>query len=55
MIKQKCSLIEQISDFDLAFRPHSDSLAMSTVPARPVYSTAGLLDRRENRSEQCGH
>ena len=37
-------------DFVLAFRPHSDLLAkMATVSARPIYSTAGLLDWRVNR------
>ena len=37
-------------DFVLAFRPHSDLLAkMSTISARPIYSTAGLLDWRVNR------
>ncbi len=37
----------KIEDFVLAFRPHSDLLPkISTVSARPTYSTAGLLDRR---------
>ena len=37
-------------DFILAYRPHSDLLAkISNVSARPVQSTAGLLDRRVNR------
>ncbi len=37
-------------DFILAFRPHSGSLDItSTVSARPVYSTARLLDWRVNR------
>ncbi len=40
----------EIVDFVLAFRPHSDLLAkISTVSARPVYSTAGLLTWRVNR------
>ena len=36
--------------FMLAFRPHSDLLAgASTVSARPVCASAGLLARRVNR------
>ena len=36
----------------LAFRPHSGLLAKaSTVSARPVCGSAGLLARRVNRSE----